>query len=67
MPAGTFEKVSGPYGRTAIDPDSYLRVESDPTGMVDFMLAVPQGLVDAGEVVFFTFIIGGLFMVLSGN
>ncbi|RSL32425.1 YfcC family protein [Salibacterium salarium] len=64
VPAGTFDEVSGPDGRTAIDPDSYQRVASDPTGVTDFMLAIPQGLVDAAEVVSFTFIIGGMFMVL---
>uniref|UniRef100_UPI0035CD35CE YfcC family protein n=1 Tax=Alteribacillus sp. HJP-4 TaxID=2775394 RepID=UPI0035CD35CE len=64
IPAGTFEEVTGPEGRTTIDPESFQAVEQNPTGLVDFMMAIPLGLVDAGEVVFFTFIIGGMFMVI---
>lgn len=64
VPAGVYEQVPGPEGRTTIDPNSYQQIESSPIGLVDFMLAIPKGLVSAGEVVFFTFIIGGMFMVL---
>ncbi|MBS7660835.1 YfcC family protein [Pseudomonas lalucatii] len=64
VPAGVYDRVPGPNGRTTIDPDSFRVVESTPVGLVDFMLAVPKGLIDAGVVVFFTLIIGGMFMVL---
>jgi uncharacterized ion transporter superfamily protein YfcC len=64
VPAGVYERIPGPEGRTMIDPNSYQVVESTPISFFDFMLAIPTGLVDAGVVVFFTFIIGGMFMVL---
>lgn len=64
VPAGQYDRVPGPNGRTTIDPNSYQVIESNPVGPVDFMLAIPKGLMDAGAVVFFTFIIGGMFMVL---
>jgi uncharacterized ion transporter superfamily protein YfcC len=64
VPAGVYDRVPGPNGRTTIDPDSFRVIESTPVGLVDFMLAVPKGLMDAGVVVFFTFMIGGMFMVL---
>ena len=64
VPAGLYDRVPGPNGRTTIDPESFRIVESTPVGLVDFMLAIPKGLMDAGVVVFFTFIIGGMFMVL---
>ncbi|WP_254660867.1 YfcC family protein [Bacillus sp. FJAT-27225] len=64
VPAGTFERIPGPEGRTTIDPNSYTQVESTPVGLSDFLTVIPRGLIDAGEVVFFTFIIGGMFMVL---
>lgn len=64
VPAGEFERVTGPEDRESIDPDSYQEVEASPVGAVEFMMAIPRGLVDAGEVVFFTLIIGGMFMVL---
>lgn len=61
IPAGVFERIPGPEGRTTIDPNSYQRVEQNPASLIDFMTAIPKGLVAAGEVVFFTFIIGGIF------
>lgn len=64
VPAGEFERIPGPDGRTTIDAESFQYVASNPTGIVDFMLAIPKGLMSAGEVVFFTFMIGGMFMVL---
>ena len=64
VPAGQFERVPGPAGRTTIDPTSFQFVEAAPAGFTDFMLAIPNGLISAGEVVFFTFMIGGMFMVL---
>lgn len=64
IPAGEFERITGPEGRESIDPDSYTQVDASPAGLEEFMLAIPRGLVEAGEVVFFTLIIGGMFMVL---
>lgn len=64
VPAGQFERIPGPSGRITIDAESFQFVDSNPTGLVDFMLAIPNGLMSAGEVVFFTFMIGGMFMVL---
>lgn len=65
IPAGVYDRVPGPEGRTTIDPDSYQHVEQSPIGIIDFMTAVPRGLIEAGEIVFFTFIIGGLFAVIK--
>lgn len=64
VPAGTYDRVPGPEGRETVDPTSYRAVEQSPTGIEDFILAIPNGLIDAAEVVFFTLIIGGMFMVL---
>ncbi|MDS2172217.1 TIGR00366 family protein [Nesterenkonia sp. CL21] len=64
VPANQFERVEGPGGREVIDPDTYAAVPASPTSPLDFITAVPRGLMDAGEVVFFTFIIGGVFMVV---
>ncbi|ETX27837.1 YfcC family protein [Roseivivax isoporae] len=64
IPAGVYDRVTLPNGRSAIDPDSYRSVAPTPVGLEEFMLAVPSGLVDAAVVVFFTFIIGGMFTVI---
>ena len=64
IPGGLYDRVTLPNGRVAIDPNSFRFVTSVPVGLVDFMLAIPRGLGDASMVVFFTFIIGGMFMVV---
>jgi uncharacterized ion transporter superfamily protein YfcC len=64
LPAGKYDRVTLPNGRAAIDAESFRYVDSSPVGLVDFMLAVPRGLGEASMVVFFTFIIGGMFMVV---
>lgn len=65
IPAGVYDRVPGPEGHTTIDPDSYQSVEQSPIGLIDFMTAVPRGMIEAGEIIFFTFIIGGLFAVIK--
>lgn len=64
IPAGEFDRVPGPDGRETVDPNSFTQIESDPIGILDFLTVIPRGLIDAGEIVFFTFIVGGMFMVL---
>lgn len=64
IPAGLYDRVTLENGRTAIDASTYRTVPSSPVGLEDFMMAVPRGLTDASVVVFFTFIIGGMFMVI---
>ena len=64
IPAGEFDRVEIEGERTAVDPESFRYTEATPTSLIDFVTAIPRGLIDAGEVVFFTLIIGGMFMVL---
>lgn len=64
LPASQYDRVVLENGRTSIDAASFRYVEADPVGLVEFMTAIPRGLVDASVVVFFTFIIGGMFMVI---
>lgn len=64
IPAGEYDRIAGPEGREVIKPDSYRQVDSTPINLLQVMMAIPKGLLDAGEVVFFTLIIGGMFMVL---
>lgn len=64
VPAGKFTRVPGPDGRQTIDPGSYERVAQTPVGLLDLMTAIPTGIIAAAEVVVFTLMIGGAFMVL---
>ncbi|MPY81445.1 MAG: hypothetical protein GEV04_24295 [Actinophytocola sp.] len=56
--------MPGPEGRETVDPDSFRFIEADPVGIVGFITAIPNGFMEAADVVFFTFIIGGMFMVI---
>lgn len=67
VPSGAYDLVPGPQGQEIVDPDSFHRVDADPLGPVDLMTAIPRGLVDAAEVVVFTLVIGGTFMVLRAT
>ncbi|WP_426443766.1 YfcC family protein [Staphylococcus xylosus] len=64
VPSGEFKRIKGPEGREMVDADSFHYITSAPVGIVDFILIIPRGLIEAGEIVFFTLIIGGMFMVL---
>lgn len=64
IPSGEFKRIKGPEGREMIDADSFHYIASSPGGLVDFISIIPRGLIEAGEIVFFTLIIGGMFMVL---
>lgn len=64
IPSGQFKRIKGPEGREMVDADSFHFISSKPVGIVDFISIIPKGLIEAGEIVFFTLIIGGMFMVL---
>ncbi|MDQ7862255.1 hypothetical protein RCO48_18335 [Peribacillus frigoritolerans] len=53
VPAGVYERIPGPEDRLTINPNSFQLVEQTPITPVDFMTAIPKGLVAAGEIVFF--------------
>lgn len=67
IPAGEYERVEGPEGREMINAEEFSYIESTPIGLMDFLTAIPNGLIDAAPVVFFTFMIGGAFMVMKST
>ncbi|MBL4918486.1 YfcC family protein [Szabonella alba] len=64
VPAGLYDRITLPNGRVAVDAATFRYVEASPVGLEQFMMAVPLGLMGAAQVVFFTLIIGGMFMVI---
>lgn len=64
VPAGQYERVPGPDGREVVDPDSFSFIEQSPVTAIELLTAIPRGLVDAGAIVFFVFMIGGMFEVV---
>lgn len=58
VPAGEFDRVEVD-GRMAIVPDSYHTVEQSPVDIMTVLMSFQLGMINASNIVFFVFIIGG--------
>ncbi|HBH13231.1 MAG: Arginine/ornithine antiporter ArcD [Clostridiales bacterium 38_11] len=68
IPAGEFDRVKDPNtGRTVVDPASFHAVEQNPTTPFGLFQSVPDGMSAASSIVFFIFIVGGSFQILTGT
>jgi uncharacterized ion transporter superfamily protein YfcC len=68
LPAGQFDRKTDPQThRTVVVPGSYKLVTRHPVGAWGTLISVPQGLVEAGEVVFFILLAGGALTVVEGT
>ena len=52
-------------GRTVVVSGTYQAVESAPVGLFDALVAMPRGMIEAAEVIFLVFLIGGAFTVVD--
>lgn len=66
IPAGSFERITE-AGRTKVVPDSFHYVSQQPQHLFDFLKAVPLGLVETAEIVFFVMIGGGTFKIFEDS
>ena len=68
LPAGRFERVRDPQtGRTLAVPGSYKPVPRNPVGPWSALISIPQGLMEAGEVVFLVLLAGGALTVVEAT
>jgi uncharacterized ion transporter superfamily protein YfcC len=68
IPAGEYDRVKDPNtGRTVVDPASFHAVEQNPTTPFDLVQAVPKGMNAAAGIIFFIFIIGGSFQIITAT
>jgi uncharacterized ion transporter superfamily protein YfcC len=68
IPAGEFDRVEDPItGRSVVDPDSFHQVDSNPTTPFELFQTIPKGLKAAGSIVFFIFIVGGAFQIITAT
>src|SRR6056297_3333161 len=68
VPAGTYEMIlDEETGRNLIEPDSFHFVEQSPIGIGQFLMSIPQGMVDAATIIFLVFIVGGSFQVINNT
>ena len=66
LPAGQFER-SEVNGRTVVIPDSYSVVESNPQNLFDVLKSIPTGMAETADIIFFLFIVGGAFQLITDS
>ncbi|MBV1757814.1 MAG: AbgT family transporter [Dethiosulfatibacter sp.] len=68
IPAGEFDRVQDPNtGRTVVDPASFHGVDQNPTTPFELFQSIPKGMSAASSIIFFIFIVGGSFQILTGT
>ncbi|RLL43967.1 putative basic amino acid antiporter YfcC [Oceanobacillus piezotolerans] len=67
IPAGVYDREVNEAGRTVVVDGTYHEVESNPTGLFGILESVHRGMVDAAEIIFFIFIVGGAFGILNAT
>jgi uncharacterized ion transporter superfamily protein YfcC len=66
LPAGEFNRTHDPVtDRDVVVAGTYHSVAPSPVGPFDAMVAIPEGMVAAGDVIFFVFLVGGAFAVVE--
>ncbi len=53
------------HEREVVNPDSFSYVESTPVTLLQFLTAVPRGLQETAQIIFFIFIVGGAMAVVN--
>ncbi len=65
IPAGEYARVTDDSGAEILQDGTYSQISSSPASFVDFMFAVPDGLIDTADIVIGIIIIGGMFAVIE--
>lgn len=68
IPAGEFDRVKDEAtGRTLVDPTSFHQVDQNPIKFFDLFQSIPKGMKDAQSIIFFIFIVGGAFQMITAT
>lgn len=66
VPAGEYERREDPAThKKVVVPGTYHSVERQPVGPFATFVQIPNGLIDAADIVFFVFLAGGAFAVVD--
>ena len=66
LPAGEYERRDDEAtGRSVVVAGTYHEVEPNPVGFFEAIVALPRGMIDAAEIIFLVFLIGGAFTVVD--
>lgn len=65
LPAGQFDRAKDERtNRTLVVPGTYHHVDQTPVSPFNTFIAIQKGMVDAGEIVFFVFLVYASFFVV---
>lgn len=67
IPAGEFERETNADGRTIVVDGTYSSVDASPIGFFDIFQTIHTGMVQASEIIFFIFLVGGAFGILRAT
>ncbi len=66
VPAGLFERqLDEATGRTLVVAGTYASAESNPTTFMQLIMSIYNGMVDASDIAWFIFVIGGAFGIVT--
>jgi uncharacterized ion transporter superfamily protein YfcC len=66
LPAGEYTRQHDPVtNRDVVIAGTYHVIQAQPVGLFGALVAIPQGMIAAADVVFFVFLIGGSFAVVE--
>lgn len=68
IPAGTYQRYEDPeIERVIVDPESYQSAERNPATPLSFLMAFPIGMQETADIIFFIFIVGGAFNIITAT
>ncbi len=66
IPSGQYERRNDPAtGRSVVVAGTYRHVPAQPVGPFRAVVDIPKGMINAADVVFFVFLVGGAFTVVD--
>jgi len=65
IPAGSYDMVTLDSGREVVDAGTYHKVDPTPITLMQFLSAVPRGMQEAAQIIFFVFVVGGAMAVVT--
>ncbi|MDD4377917.1 MAG: AbgT family transporter [Eubacteriales bacterium] len=65
IPAGAYDMVTLESGREVVDASTYHAVDQTPVTLMQFLTAVPRGMQEAAQIIFFIFVVGGTMAVVT--
>ncbi|ANU18113.1 C4-dicarboxylate ABC transporter permease [Planococcus maritimus] len=66
IPAGQYEREEV-ENRTVVVDNSYTQVEQSPVGFFDLFKAIPTGMSEASNIIFYIFLVGGAFGIIRAT